>query len=50
MEGVETEAQITRLLGLGCDYFQGYYFSKPLPGEDYVQYIEDFILPEVCNS
>ncbi|MGN0325498.1 MAG: EAL domain-containing protein [Lachnospiraceae bacterium] len=50
VEGVETEAQITKLLGLGCDYFQGYYFSKPLPGEDYVQYIEEFILPEVCNS
>lgn len=50
VEGVETEAQITKLLGLGCDYFQGYYFSKPLPGEDYVRYIEDFILPEVCNS
>lgn len=50
VEGVETETQITKLLSLGCDYFQGYYFSKPVPGEDFVRYIEEFQLPEVCNA
>jgi diguanylate cyclase (GGDEF)-like protein len=30
-EGVETEAQLTVLRQLGCDYAQGYYFSEPLP-------------------
>lgn len=30
-EGVETEAQAERLKALGCQYFQGYLFSKPLP-------------------
>jgi len=30
-EGVETPAQRDRLLALGCHYFQGYLFSKPVP-------------------
>lgn len=28
-EGVETRQELDVLLGLGCDYFQGYYFAKP---------------------
>lgn len=30
-EGVETQAQHERLLASGCDLFQGYRFSRPLP-------------------
>jgi diguanylate cyclase (GGDEF)-like protein len=30
-EGVETQAQRLYLANLGCDAFQGYYFSRPLP-------------------
>jgi EAL domain-containing protein (putative c-di-GMP-specific phosphodiesterase class I) len=29
-EGVESEAQLERLLALGCDEWQGHYFSAPL--------------------
>jgi diguanylate cyclase (GGDEF)-like protein len=29
-EGVETAAQVGYLLRNGCDYFQGYYFSRPV--------------------
>ena len=29
-EGVENEAQLKRLLALGCDQWQGHYFSAPL--------------------
>jgi len=29
-EGVETEAQLSRLKDLGCDMVQGYWFSKPV--------------------
>ena len=31
-EGVETEYQAEILRGVGCTEFQGYYFSRPLPG------------------
>ena len=33
-EGVETEEQLAKLKGLGCDLAQGYYFAKPLPSEE----------------
>lgn len=32
-EGVETQAEVDTLHQLGCDVFQGYYFSKPLTGD-----------------
>ncbi|MHC4415004.1 MAG: putative bifunctional diguanylate cyclase/phosphodiesterase [Planctomycetota bacterium] len=33
VEGVETQDQLTQLMGLDCDYAQGYYFSPPLDAE-----------------
>ncbi|MDD9270582.1 putative bifunctional diguanylate cyclase/phosphodiesterase [Paenibacillus sp. GCM10023248] len=30
-EGVEKQEQLRILQGIGCEYVQGYYFSKPLP-------------------
>jgi len=33
-EGVETEDQFSFLRSLGCDEIQGYFFSRPLPGEE----------------
>lgn len=33
-EGVETESQINFLRERGCQYLQGYYFSRPLPPEE----------------
>lgn len=30
-EGVETRAQLQSVVELGCDYIQGYYYSKPVP-------------------
>lgn len=48
-EGVETEEQIKKLLDLGCDYFQGYYFSKPVSGDDFIKYLKEFKLPMVCR-
>ncbi|SMP56195.1 putative bifunctional diguanylate cyclase/phosphodiesterase [Anoxynatronum buryatiense] len=35
-EGVEEKEQFRRLASCGCDYIQGYLFSKPLPPEDAV--------------
>ncbi|MBC7858695.1 MAG: EAL domain-containing protein, partial [Burkholderiaceae bacterium] len=34
-EGIETEAQRDLLLGAGCDYGQGYWFSRPLPAAQF---------------
>ena len=39
-EGVETEAQYLFLKESGCDVIQGYYFSKPLPIEEFEKLIE----------
>lgn len=25
---------------MNCDYIQGFYFSKPLPGNQFIRYIE----------
>lgn len=33
-EGVETAAQLDLLQAMGCEYVQGYYFSRPVPNRD----------------
>lgn len=33
-EGIESELQCQKLQRIGCNYFQGYLFDKPLPGPD----------------
>lgn len=39
VEGVETVEQEIILKKLGCHFFQGYYYSKPLMKEDFKSYI-----------
>ena len=39
-EGVETEDQLMLLKERGCDIIQGYYFSKPVPPEEFTRFIE----------
>ena len=39
-EGVETKEQFEGLLAMGCELFQGYYFSKPMPVEEFSSFIE----------
>lgn len=39
-EGVETQEQQMHLTGIGCDYLQGWYYSKAIPGEEFAQLIQ----------
>jgi EAL domain-containing protein (putative c-di-GMP-specific phosphodiesterase class I) len=40
-EGVETEAQRDFLLSNGCELYQGYLFSRPLPIAEFERYVHD---------
>ncbi len=42
VEGVETEKQKDYVVSLGCDYCQGFYFSRPIPPMDFVKYVTEF--------
>ena len=39
-EGVENDKQLAWLETEGCDQVQGYYFSKPLPANEFVEYVQ----------
>lgn len=41
-EGVETNEQLEILRELGCDTIQGYCYSKPLPYEEFTEYLKKF--------
>ena len=38
-EGVETTEQLACLRQLGCDTYQGFLFSRPLPAEQFTQLV-----------
>lgn len=42
-EGVELAEQAEGLRKMGCDYFQGYYYSKPISVENF----EEKYMPEL---
>ena len=39
-ERVETEEQVRMLNRLGCEIHQGYYYSRPLPLEEFILYVK----------
>ena len=41
IEGVETEEQANRFIGFDCDNIQGYYYSKPLPQDEFINFIKE---------
>ncbi|MDE7044939.1 MAG: EAL domain-containing protein, partial [Acetatifactor sp.] len=38
-EGVETAEQMEAIVELGIEYIQGYYFSRPLAGEEFLRFV-----------
>ncbi|MCM1579615.1 MAG: EAL domain-containing protein [Ruminococcus sp.] len=40
-EGIESENQFNVMRELGINYIQGYYFSKPLPADEFVKFIAE---------
>ena len=47
VEGVETQEQIDYLKSIGCTMVQGYYFSRPLPEKDFLEYIDAHQIHEI---
>ena len=39
-EGVEDEATLQKMMRLGCDMIQGYYYAKPMPEQDVSGWLE----------
>jgi diguanylate cyclase (GGDEF)-like protein/PAS domain S-box-containing protein len=44
-EGIETSEQAALLKDMGCDLGQGYYFARPLPGEEFAERLPEAFLP-----
>jgi EAL domain-containing protein (putative c-di-GMP-specific phosphodiesterase class I) len=39
VEGVETQELVKRFSDFKCDYIQGYYFSRPIPKDEFVSFV-----------
>ena len=44
-EGVEEAGQVAELKRMGCDIIQGYFFSRPLPAEEYERFVREHTVP-----
>jgi EAL domain-containing protein (putative c-di-GMP-specific phosphodiesterase class I) len=42
VEGVENKIQADFLKEMGVDVIQGYYFSKPIPAPQVIEYIQKY--------
>jgi EAL domain-containing protein (putative c-di-GMP-specific phosphodiesterase class I) len=49
-EGIEDKDTLSLLKNMGCDFAQGYYYSKPLPLEQYIDWLEEQELKEELDD
>ncbi|MGH8201549.1 MAG: putative bifunctional diguanylate cyclase/phosphodiesterase [Steroidobacteraceae bacterium] len=49
-EGVETPGQLQFLRSLGCDQYQGFHFSPPLPAREFAELLRAWQRPEDAES
>lgn len=49
-EGAETYSHVEILRGCGCQYIQGFYFSRPLSAEDLTRKIINDAFPKILND
>jgi EAL domain-containing protein (putative c-di-GMP-specific phosphodiesterase class I) len=40
-EGIEEIEQQERLIELGCDEVQGFYYAKPMPEDEFIQFLNN---------
>ena len=45
-EGVETKEQVQMLHELDCDYYQGFYFSRALSCDKFMEYVNQHGISE----
>ena len=39
VEGIETKESMKQFSALECEYIQGYYYSKPIPKQEFIEFI-----------
>ncbi len=39
-EGIETEDQMLEMTDMGVEYIQGFYYSKPVPEEEFIEFLK----------
>jgi diguanylate cyclase (GGDEF)-like protein len=48
-EGIEDRETFLALKSLGCDIAQGYYLAKPMPQQEFIQWLQDYDGAEVSS-
>ncbi|MEM5473267.1 EAL domain-containing protein [Hoeflea sp. AS60] len=49
-EGIETEGQLDFVTALGSQFGQGYFFSKPLDAQNFIQFVAQFAPPQARDA
>lgn len=48
-EGVETKEQAEQLIEAKCDFFQGYFYAKPMPEDAFIRFIREKNYDDAMN-